>query len=321
VENLTKLIKNKVSNKNLYRQLGILISLILVCIVFSILSPIFMQGRNLMSICLEATVNSIIAVGMTFVIITAGIDLSVGSVLALTGVITATLLQSGMSVPIALIIGLLIGALCGIANGLLIAYAGLQPFLVTLGTMSLFRGAALIYTNGQPISGLPDEYRNFVNGHVGSLPVPVIVALVFAIIGFIVLKYTKIGEYIFAIGGNEEATRFSGVNVKRYKIITYAICGIAAALAAIILTGRLGAAEPTAGVAYEMNAIAAAAVGGASLLGGKGSIVGTILGALILSALTDGLTLLNVQAFYQLIATGAIIIIAVSIDKVGQRKK
>lgn len=320
MKNITNLFKNNF--KNWYRQIGIVASLLLICMVFSMLTPLFLEGRNLITICLEAVVNSIIAIGMTLVIITAGIDLSVGSTLALTGVVTATLMNSGMPVSIALIVGLLLGVLCGIVNGLLISFLGLQPFLVTLGTMSLFRGIALIFTNGKPIINLPNEFRTIVSGFIGGFfPIPIIIAAVFAIIGYIVLKYTKIGEYIFAIGGNEEATRFSGVNVIKYKIITYAISGLAAALAAIILIARLGAAEPIAGSGYEMNAIAAAAIGGASLSGGKGSIIGTILGALILSALVNGLTLLNVQAFYQLVATGAIIIVAVLIDEIGKKKK
>lgn len=308
-------------NKQALKQIGTLAFLVIVCIIFSILSPQFLEANNLSNIAVSACVNAVIAVGMTLVIITAGIDLSVGSVLAMASVVMATFMKSGMPVFFAVLLALFVGCFLGIVNGALIAYAELQPFLVTLGTMSLIRGFALIYTNGEPITDLPSNFRSSIAGNAASFPIPILIALVFAVIGHIILQHTRTGEYIFSIGGNETATRFSGINVNKYKIITYALSGIAAALAGIILAARLGAAEPTAGQNYETNAIAAAAIGGASLSGGKGSILGTIIGALILSALTNGLTLLNVQSFWQQVATGAIIIIAVMVDKIGDNKK
>lgn len=308
-------------NTKIIKQIGTILFLILVCLIFSILNPQFLGASNLSNIAVSACVNAVIAVGMTLVIITAGIDLSVGSVLAMASVVMATFMENGVPVGFSVLIALIIGCICGIVNGALIAYADLQPFLVTLGTMSLIRGFALIYTNGEPITNLPAVFRSSIAGNLGIIPIPILITLVFSIVGFIILQHTRTGEYIFSIGGNETATRFSGINVNKYKIITYALSGIAAALAGVILAARLGASEPTAGQSYETNAIAAAAIGGASLAGGKGSILGTIIGALILSALTNGLTLLNVQSFWQQVATGAIIIIAVMVDKIGEKNK
>lgn len=303
------------------RQAGIVISLFIICLVFSIISPYFFTQRNLINVALQASINAVIAIGMTIVIITAGIDLSVGSMLALVAVITAKILTGGMPIVAAIIIGMLVGIVCGVINGTLVAGFKLQPFLVTLGTMSLYRGVALIYTNGEPIqSGFPVLFKRVIGGNIGFMPIPILIMVFVACLAFFVLKYTKLGEYIFAIGGNEEAARLSGINVKKFKVMAYGLSGLACAVGAIIMIGRLGAAEPIAGAGYELDAIAASAVGGASLAGGKGSIVGTILGALILSMLRNGLTLLNVQAFYQQVATGAIIIIAILIDSFSQSK-
>lgn len=301
--------------KKWVRQLSVLLSLFFVVLIFSILTSAFLDQRNIINILLQASINAVVAIGMTLVIITAGIDLSVGSIVALTGIFAAKMMVSGVPTLYAILLAILGGALCGVINGVLISYVKLQPFLVTLGTMSLYRGLALIYSDGIPIINLPAKFLNNMNITNTSVPIPVIIMFLFAIIIFFIIKYLKLGEYIFAIGGNEEAARLSGVNVNRYKTITYAISGIACAIAGIIFLGRLAAAEPMAGDSYELDAIAAAAIGGASLSGGKGSILGTIIGALILSALRNGLTLLNVQAFYQLVAIGVIIIIAISIDR------
>jgi ribose transport system permease protein len=305
-----------------FRQGGIIISLIVVFTVFSILVPIFLQQNNLINITLQASINAVVAIGMTLVIITAGIDLSVGAIVALSSVITAKFLVSGTPILVSIAINFLIGIICGMFNGVLISYLRLQPFLVTLGTMSLFRGLALIISNGVPIYDLPEQFKTAIALlTIGPIPIPVVIMVIFSIMAFIILKFTKLGEYIFAIGGNEEATRLSGVNVKMYKTITYAFSGIAAALGALILTGRLGAAEAVSGMGYELDAIAAAAIGGASLAGGRGSILGTIIGAIILSALRNGLTLLNVQSFYQMVATGIIIMIAIIIDRLSRMQQ
>ena len=312
---------SKKSAVEFIRQIGILIALIIVVVVFSALTPIFLTISNLTNIVVQSSINGIIAVGMTMVIILGGIDLSVGSVVALVGVVVATVMVNGASVFSAILIGLLIGALSGIFNGFLIARMNLQPFIVTLGTMTLLRGTALVYSHGDPIFRINPLFRNIFAGSYAGIPGPIIFLLLTAIIGFFILNYTKHGIYIQSVGGNEEASRMSGVNVTRTKIVTYMTSGLVSALAALVMVGRLGAAEPIAGNGFELDAIAATAIGGTSMTGGKGNIPGTILGALILGALRNGLTLMNVQSFYQLLASGAIILIAVIIDRVTKGTK
>ncbi len=303
-----------------WRDMGTLVGLIIMVVVFSSLSHVFLTERNIVNILQQSSINACIAIGMTLVIISGGIDLSVGPVAALAAVISASLLMAGFPVPVVLASALVVGLLCGMVNGALIAYGGLQPFIVTLGTLSLFRALALIYTGGNPVLGLPNKFRRLFASEILGLPVPVIIAGVLAILATVVLKKTPLGEYILAVGGNEEAARVSGVPIERTKVITYMISGGLASLAAVILMARLGAAEPILGNLWELEAIAAAAIGGASLMGGKGSIFGTILGAVVLGAMRNGLTLLNVQAFYQLLATGIIIILAMLIDRLARGK-
>lgn len=302
------------------RDAGTLIGLLIIIITFSFLSPVFFTLPNLLNILQQSSINAIIALGMTLVIISGGIDLSVGPAAALSAVLGATLMVAGVPVPLAVMATLGIGALCGVFSGTLVAYAGLQPFIVTLGGLSLFRAMALIFTDGNPIFGIPMEFRNVINGMVFGIPVPIIIVVAIALVLWVVMNKTPLGEYILAVGGNEEAARVAGVPVKRTKVTVYVLSGVLAALAALILIGRLGAAEPTLGNLWELDAIAAAAIGGASLMGGKGSILGTIIGAIILGALRNGLTLLNIQAFYQLLATGLIIIIAMLIDRATRGK-
>ena len=297
------------------RDAGTLIGLLIIVVTFSFLSPVFFTVPNLLNILQQSSINALIALGMTLVIISGGIDLSVGPTAALSAVLGATLMVSGVPVPVAILATLGIGALCGVFSGMLVAYAGLQPFIVTLGGLSLFRAIALIYTGGNPVFGIPMEFRSIINSDVFGIPTPIIIVAVIALVLWLVMNKTPLGEYILAVGGNEEAARVAGVPVKRTKVTVFIISGTLASLASLILIGRLGAAEPTIGNLWELDAIAAAAIGGASLMGGKGSIIGTIIGAIILGALRNGLTLLNIQAFYQLLATGLIIIIAMLIDR------
>ena len=297
------------------RDAGTLIGMIVIIIVFSMLTPYFLTGRNLVNVLKESSINACIAVGMTMVIISGGIDLSVGSTAALAAVIGASLLKLGIAAPIAMAAMLGVGAAAGCANGVLISGFGLQPFIVTLGTLSLFRALALIYTGGDPILGMPRDFRVLFTSQIGFVPVPVLLVGMIAAIAWIILRNTPLGDYLLAVGGNEEAARVSGVPINATKITAYAMNGVVAAVAAMILMAWLGAADPTLGNLWELQAIAAAAIGGASLMGGKGSIVGTVLGAVILGTVSDGLTLLNVQAFYQLLATGLIIIAAMLIDR------
>ena len=303
------------------RDLGTLFGLILIFVVFSSLSPVFLTAPNLLNILQQSSINACIALGMTLVIVTGGIDLSVGPIAALAAVISASLMVSGVPIPVAILAALGVGALCGLFNGVLVAYAGLQPFIVTLGGLSLYRALSLIYAGGNPVFGIPPEFRALTNGDIMGVPTPVVIVAILALLCWIVLNKTPLGEYLMAVGGNQEAARIAGVPVARTKISAFVISGVLASIAALILVGRLGAAEPTLGNLWELDAIAAAAIGGASLMGGKGSIVGTILGAIILGSLRNGLTLMNVQAFYQLLATGIIIIAAMLIDSATRKTR
>jgi ribose transport system permease protein len=297
------------------RDAGTLFGLLAIVVVFSILTPNFLTEQNVLNILQQSSINACVALGMTLVIIGGGIDLSVGPTAAISAIAAAALMAGGAPIIVAIPAALLFGAAAGAVNGALVAYGGLQPFIVTLGTLSLYRASALIYTGGNPIFGIPPTFRALFNSSLLGVPGPVIIVAVLALIIWVVLNKTPLGEYFLAVGGNEEASHIAGVPVAMTKIATYMISGVLASVAGLILVGRLGAADPTLGNLWELDAIAAAAIGGASLMGGKGSIVGTLLGAIILGALRNGLTLMNVQAFYQLFATGLIILIAMLIDR------
>ena len=302
------------------RDAGTLLGLLIIIVTFSFLSPVFLTLPNLLNILQQSSINALIALGMTLVIISGGIDLSVGPTAAMSAVFGASLMVAGIPLPLAVVLTLGVGAACGLFSGTLIAWAGLQPFIVTLGGLSLFRAIALIFTGGNPVFGIPSSFRDMINSSLFGIPTPIVIVAIIALILWTVMNKTPLGEYILAIGGNEEAARVAGVPVRQTKITVYVISGILASLASLILIGRLGAAEPTIGTLWELDAIAAAAIGGASLMGGKGSIFGTLIGVIILGALRNGLTLLNIQAFYQLLATGLIIIIAMLIDRATRGK-
>jgi ribose transport system permease protein len=297
------------------RDFGTLIGLLIIAGVFAAIAPGFLGERNLVNILQQSSINACVALGMTLVIISGGIDLSVGPTAALAAVLSAGLMVSGLPPVLAVIAGLGLGALCGAINGALVSYGGLQPFIVTLGTLSTYRALALIVTGGNPVLGVPPGFRSIANGSLAGIPASVLVVIVVAVLVVVLLRKTPFGEYLLAVGGNEEAAHIAGVPIALTKIGAYVLSGVFAALAAIILVGRLGAAEPILGNLWELDAIAAAAIGGASLMGGKGSITGTLLGAIILGAMRNGLTLLDVQAFYQLLATGLIILLAMLVDR------
>jgi len=288
--------------------------------VLWVLTPHFLTISNLVNIAEQATIIAIIAVGMTFVIITGGIDLSVGSVLAFSGVVMASALQHEIPLPLALLIGLGVGLLSGLVNGILITVGRLPPFIATLGMMSVARGAALMFTEGRPISGFSESFRSIATGEVLFLPSPVLIMIVVYVIAHFILRRTKLGRYTYAIGGNEEAALLSGVNVRVYKTVVYGLAGMLAGLAAIILTARLNSAQPIAGMNYELDAIAATVIGGTSLLGGEGTVVGTLIGALIMAVLRNGLNLLGVSSFIQQVVIGSVIILAVLIDMALKRR-
>jgi ribose/xylose/arabinose/galactoside ABC-type transport system permease subunit len=302
------------------RQFGTLIGLVVLCAILWILTPHFLTVSNLLNIAEQTSINAIVAVGMTFVIISGGIDLSVGSIVALAGVVLGTALKSGEPLAIALVLALGVGFVCGLVNGALISWGGLPPFIVTLGTMSIARGAALLYTEGRPVSGFDESLRVLATGRVGFLPAPVIVMAVVYLIAHFVLTRTIFGRYVYAIGGNEEATRLSGVPIRFHKTMIYGVSGLMSATAAVILTARLNSAQPIAGMMYELDAIAATVIGGTSLMGGEGSLGGTLVGALIMGVLRNGLNLLGVSSFLQQIVIGGVIVVAVLLDTVLKRK-
>lgn len=305
--------------KKIISQMGSLIALIVLLILVTIANPDFIQMTNLLNLLRQVSVNAVIAFGMTFVILTAGIDLSVGSILALTGAVTAWMIATGMPAWLALLAGLALGAIFGCFNGLLIAYGKAAPFIATLATMTIFRGATYVFTNGNPITG-PKINNSFLfqfigQGYLFGIPFPIILMILAFIVWYIVLHKTTFGRKTYALGGNEQAAFISGVNTKRMIILIYVISGVMAALAGMILTSRLSSAQPDAGTTYEMDAIAAVVLGGTSLAGGKGRIFGTLIGALIIGTLNNGMNLLGISSFYQQIVKGVVILIAVLLDR------
>jgi ribose/xylose/arabinose/galactoside ABC-type transport system permease subunit len=302
------------------RQFGTLIGLVALCGVLWILTPYFLTTANLLNIAEQTSLNAIVAVGMTFVILSGGIDLSVGSLVALAGVALGAALQAHQPVVVAVLVTLAVGLGCGVANGALISWGRLPPFIVTLGTMSIARGAALVATEGRPISGFDAPFRMLATGRVGFVPAPVVVTAIVYVVAAFVLARTTFGRYVYAIGGNEEATRLSGVAVRFHKTMIYGVCGLTSAIAAVVLTARLNSAQPIAGMMYELDAIAATVIGGTSLLGGEGTLGGTLVGALIMGVLRNGLNLLGVSSFLQQIVIGAVIVVAVLLDTTLKRK-
>lgn len=275
-------------------ELTTVIALIILMAVITIINSNFLTANNLLNLLLQVTSNALIAFGMTFVILTGGIDLSVGSILALSSALTAGLLGSGMPVTLAILISLILGCILGMMNGLLISYGKLAPFIVTLATMTIFRGATLVYTNGNPITkGLSDTFlfQFLGQGYIVGIPFPVIIMFIVFIVLYVLLHKTAFGKSVYAIGGNEKAAYISGVKLNKVKIIIYSISGL-------IITSRLSSAQPTAGASYEMDAIAAVVLGGTSLSGGKGRILGTLIGALIIGVLNNGLNIIGVSAFW-----------------------
>lgn len=298
-----------------FKEYGIVIALVLIIGLLSVISPAFLTFNNMMNVLRQVSINGLLAIGATFVILTRGIDLSVGSILAFSGVVTASLVQGGAYPEwIAIAAGLLAGLVLGWVNGFVVAKWYVAPFIVTLGMMSAARGLTFVYSDGRPIPGLSESFKWIGGGTLIGVPVPVwILLIVFALSSFLLYR-TRIGRYVYAVGGNEESALISGVNVKRVKIIVYSLSGLLAALAGIILTSRVTSGLPQAGSSYELDAIAAVVIGGTSLAGGKGRLWGTMIGVLLIGVINNGLDLLNVSSYYQLIVKGLVIVIAVLID-------
>lgn len=302
------------------QRMGPLLGLALIVIVLSVINRDFLTISNIFNVLRQISINALLSFGMTFVILTGGIDLSVGSILALSGSVTAGMMAGGTDTWLAVFIGLLVGTLMGAFNGIMISKGKLAPFIATLATMTIFRGLTLVYTEGKPITELPDEFALLGRGYFLEVPTPILWMLISFGVLYVVLKYSTFGRHVYALGGNEEATRLSGINTNKVKILVYSISGLLAAFGGIILTSRLNSAQPTAGVSYELDAIAAVVLGGTSLSGGKGWIVGTLIGAMIIGILDNGLNLLNVSSFYQQVVKGGVILIAVLLDRSKSNK-
>lgn len=296
------------------------ISLALLFVVLSIASPYFLTGTNLASVIRQTAVINIMALGMTLVIVSGGIDLSVGSILACSGVLgTMTMVETG-SVPAGILAGVLCGTLWGCANGLMIATLRIPPFIVTLGTLGIVRGLTLVISGGLPVVGLPKEHGFLGEGTIGPAPFVLVVLILCAVITHFALHGTKLGRYTYAIGSNEAAAVYAGIPVARFKVAIYAICGLLSGLAGMIETSRLMTGQPTAGVSYELQVIAAVVIGGGSLTGGEGTVIGTLIGAFIMGLLSNGSDLLGVNPYWQQVIIGAIIILAVALDEARKRR-
>lgn len=311
---------NKQKYLKMLQGLGPLLGLILITVVLSLINDQFLTISNIFNVLRQISINALIAFGMTFVILTGGIDLSVGSILGLSGAITAGMMVNGMDTGLAVAVGLLTGTIIGAVNGVLITKGRIAPFIGTLATMTIVRGLALVYTEGRPITGLNESFAVIGKGYFADIPLPVLWMFIAFVVLYIILKHTVFGRRVYALGSNEEATWLSGISTDRIKICVYAISGLLAALSGIILTSRLNSAQATAGASYELDAIAAVVLGGTSLSGGKGWIVGTLVGAMIIGVLDNGLNLLNVSSFYQQVIKGGVILLAVLIDRSKTQK-
>ena len=302
------------------REAAVLIAFVVICTVIAIRAPKFATAQNLYLVSRQISFVAIVALGELFVILTSGIDLSVGSTVGWSGVAAGLALAAGVPPVIALPIGLIAGMLVGLINGSIIAYVGITPFIVSLGTMSMARGLVLGITRGNPITEIPSSFFFLAQGAVFGIPIPVILMFIIAGIVHVVLTYTAFGRRIYAIGGNEEATALSGIDVKKIKMMIYGICGMLSAVAGILMIARLQSAQPATGKGWEMDAIASTVIGGTSLMGGVGSVTGVLLGAAIMGVIRNGLVLMQVSAFWQECIIGAIIVLAAVIDRIKNKK-
>lgn len=305
--------KKKLINQiNIYRSVLILL---VICVFATILSPSFLSVTNLFNVFKQITVAGIVGCGMTFVILTGGIDLSVGSILGLSGVLASGVLASTGNTAVAVAVSLTVGIACGAVNGFFVSVCGIPPFISTLGMMTLLRGVILVYTKGPPIPIKSDAYKFFGKGSIAGIPVPVIILIIVFLLAHYILTQTSYGRSVYAVGGNREAARLSGIRVKTSEFLVYTLNGLMCGMAGLILTARLGSAQSTSGTGIEMDAIAAVILGGTSLSGGVGFVLPTVVGAMIMGIIDNILTLMNVNPHATNIVKGAVILIAVLVDK------
>lgn len=313
------------STKKIGGKLGkyiIFIFLIVFCAVLSVTTSGFLTEKNIINVLRQVSYNGVIAVGMTFVIITGNIDLSVGGVVGLAAIVACDFAHPGeypLIVPILVALG--IGALVGLVNGIGIAYGHVPAFIMTLGTNTILRGVIMLYNNGKPVLDLSEQYQAIGSGYLGRIPIPVIILIAVLLLGWFILNKTRFGRHVLAVGGNEQAARVSGINTQLVKITVYIMSGLFSAIAGMIISARVNAGSPTLGTGYENDAIAAAVIGGTSMMGGQGSMIGTIGGILIIGVMNNGLDLLNVSSYYQQVSKGVIIIAAVLFDMLSKSRK
>jgi ribose/xylose/arabinose/galactoside ABC-type transport system permease subunit len=306
--------------KNLLQRFGLLAVILLLVLIISLIKPVFMSGENIINVLRQVSINGVLAIGITFVIMTGGIDLSIGSIVAITAVIIGSLLEKGYGLAASISISMTAALAFGLFNGLLIAVGGLPPFIATLSNMTIARGFALVYANGRNFVIVHDGFLRIGKGSIFGIPIPIWILLAVCILAYIVFNFTVFGRHIYAFGGNRQAAKLAGVRTRLVEISAYMITGLMSGLAAIILASRTSAGQPTAGTGYELDAIAAAAIGGISMVGGSGTIGGTIMGFIIIGVMLNSLTLLNVSSFYQQIVKGIIIIVAVMLDMQAKRR-
>lgn len=304
-------------------EFGIGVAFLAEFLIFSLLSPYFFTAENLLNVTLQTSITAIIAVGMTFVILTAGIDLSVGALVAITGVVATSILKFDLpfsfSLPLGMLVGLLIGAVSGASAGFFITRMNITPFIVTLALMTIWRGAAFMYTDGRPIWELPEGFSVLGSGRLLEVPVPTVIMIAVYVWAYLVLSRTRFGRYVYAVGGNKEAARLAGVNTSRVLVGVYVICGVLSSLSGILLASRINSGQPNAGLMYELDVIAAVVVGGTSLFGGRGSIAGTFIGSMLIGVLRNGLNLMNVGSYVQQVVVGFVILLAVMLDQLRRK--
>lgn len=302
------------------KSYSLYLAFLVIFVAFSLLNKNFLSINNVLNIIVQSSIIAIIAVGQTMVILTSGIDLSVGSIVGAVGIGIGLLMVSGVAIPVAVVGGVIMGAIFGLINGGIISYGRVPAFIATLGMMGIARGFGLALNKGQPVAGLPQAFEKIASASIWGIPSFVFYTLIIYVIMFIILERTKFGRHIYAIGGNRDAARLSGVKVKLVEMLVYMFSGLFAGLGSVLLTARLNYATPVAGTGYELDTIAAVVIGGTALSGGQGRIIGTLVGALMLGILRNGLTIVNVSSFFQQIIIGLVIIIAVFADKLNEKK-
>lgn len=312
--------QKKIDFGKMLAEYAIIVIFIVLFVVMSIFAPNFFTGNNMVNILRQVSISGICAVGMTFVMLTGGIDLSVGAILGVSGVLTAMMMLKGIPSLLASIIALALGVVIGGITGAIIHYIEIPPMIATLGTMTSLRGVAYLITGGTPVFGFDESYSKIGQGHVGVIPIPVIILAIVYVIGIFVLSKTKFSRYVYGIGGNQEVARLSGIKVARVKIAVYSISGFCSALAGLVMLGRVNSGQPRAGESYEMDVITAVVLGGVSLNGGVGNLSHVIFGVLIIGVLTNGMTMMAVDDYWQRVVKGLILLLAVSFDHYIQKK-